>query len=570
MSSEADETEGRPGVEEQPSSALVEVEPGLAVFFGTAVPRGLELVPIELLDPTRLASLNTAIGTATGLGNLAAQAATGVAQAQGLVRLAPETLQALQTAQPMTSGGWNLGTVVSNGKIVAQVRWLPATSATAVSVAASLGPALVMLALQMQLAQISRAVQHNLELTSQVLKVLRQEQWSQVTGAYKTLHRELDNARHVGAVSDSIWFNVRGQEAGLRASNDLFTLKVRDHARVLQSKRGHKERREFLVDHGDAIIADVHGLLLSQDAWFIYNGLRAAHLSESAAHDERDAALLEKLVRDSRELHRSTLELSGRLLHELGNEIGVIAELDGKRTIPFAGQKSAARQVFRMSQQLLAALEASAGVNGLTARKPLTRPPVSVVRRNQAHELLGPLRFRLHRDETLLGAADVTSNLWKWNPRDSGWMIVTDQRVLLTKHHVWRELAGIDYELPVQDFRYVRVAEERDKGAKIFVATRTASYEVQFRNWTTEEGHREEAERFAKLLASFMVLPGEEVPQRDEIVDSSQLEAGRPSPDALPTGKEDVLALEAADGQPRGSVRSGARGDEASEVGGLG
>lgn len=506
-------------VAEDPQTALVEFEPGLAILYGAKAPAGLDVIPFDVLDQHQRDRLSSSVGTAVGLGNIGAQAASGVMQAQGLVRLAPQTLEALRTGQAMTSGGWNLGSVMSNGKIVAQVRWLPASSAGAVSVIASMGPAIAMLALQMQLGQISRAVQHNVDLTSQVLKTMRQEHWSQITGAYKTMHRELDNARHIQAVSESIWSNVRGQEATLRELNDLFTLKVQDHARALQSKRGHKERREFLLDHGDAIIADVHGLLLSQDAWFIYNGLRAAHLSESAAHDERDAALLEKLVRDSRALHSAGLDTSGRLLHELSNEVGIMASLDGKRTIPLAGQKSAARDVFSMSQQLLAALEASAGVEGLTAREPLEPAPVSVVRDTHAAELLRALRFRLRRDELLLGAAEVTSNLWRWDARDAGWLVVTDQRVLLTKQHALREVGSIEREIPVEDLRYVRLVPERDKGARIFIATRADSHEVQFGSWTKEPGPREEAERFTQLLASFMAIPDSEVPRREDLVD---------------------------------------------------
>ena len=53
--------------------------------------------------------LTDKLAMASGIGNLAAQGAQGAMTVQGLVRLAPETLQALNTAQPMTSGGWGWG-----------------------------------------------------------------------------------------------------------------------------------------------------------------------------------------------------------------------------------------------------------------------------------------------------------------------------------------------------------------------------------------------------------------------------------------------------------------------------
>lgn len=85
------------------------------------------------------------------------------------MRLAPQTLAQLKTAAPIVKDGWNLGTLASEGKFVAQVRWLPAGGATAASVVASVGPALALMAIQVQLNQITELAKHNVELTSEVL-----------------------------------------------------------------------------------------------------------------------------------------------------------------------------------------------------------------------------------------------------------------------------------------------------------------------------------------------------------------------------------------------------------------
>ncbi|WEV78806.1 hypothetical protein O9K63_03145 [Janibacter cremeus] len=132
-------------------TALVEIEPGLAVLYGSDVPEGMNVVPFALLGEDKVETLGSSIARATGLANVAAQSLNGATNVQGLVRLAPETLKVLQTAKPLTSGGYNLGTLASNGKIVGQVRWMPAGSAVTAGVLASVGPAVALMAIQSQL-----------------------------------------------------------------------------------------------------------------------------------------------------------------------------------------------------------------------------------------------------------------------------------------------------------------------------------------------------------------------------------------------------------------------------------
>src|SRR5690242_10311993 len=88
-----------------PSTTLVEVEgcPGLALVFGPDVPAGVDLVTPTLFPTTAADSATGTISTLIGAGNIAAQAGTAAAGLQGLVRLTPETLNALQSATPLTN-----------------------------------------------------------------------------------------------------------------------------------------------------------------------------------------------------------------------------------------------------------------------------------------------------------------------------------------------------------------------------------------------------------------------------------------------------------------------------------
>lgn len=238
--------------EDLPTSALVEFEDGLAIFFGNEIPDGLEVTPFTLIDDSTRAAVSTAVGNAVGLGNTAAQAVNGVMQAQGLVRLAPETLAALRTAAPIVKDGWNLGTLAAGGRFAASVRWLPATAATTASVVASMGPAIALMVIQVQLNQIAAVGRHNVEVTSKVLQVVRQEQWSAVTGFHRTLLRELGHAREIGAVTDAVFDEVRGYQGELTSQWDTNRSAVQAHVADLASKVGHKDRQQYLVGRSES------------------------------------------------------------------------------------------------------------------------------------------------------------------------------------------------------------------------------------------------------------------------------------------------------------------------------
>ena len=138
---------------------LVEILPGLVAVCG-----GIDL---EALDGVETLGVDTAgasrfldcVSETVAGANLLVQGTYSLVNVQGLVKFAPETLQALKSAQTVTKGGWNLGTLTSSGgKFVHQVRWVPATGAQAVAVLAGLGPAVALLAISGQVQALSSRV----------------------------------------------------------------------------------------------------------------------------------------------------------------------------------------------------------------------------------------------------------------------------------------------------------------------------------------------------------------------------------------------------------------------------
>jgi hypothetical protein len=501
--------------EELPSSALVEIDNGLAVFFGDKVPEGLDLVPFAFLDPGTRAAVSTAVGSAVGFGNMAAQGVNAAMQAQGLVRLAPQTLEALKTATPMVKDGWNLGTLASGGKFAAQVRWLPASAATTASVVASMGPAISLMMIQFQLNQIADVAQHNLELTSKVLQVVRQEQWSAVTGHHNTLIRELAMARQIGEVTEAIFGEVRGYQGELTSQWDANEKAVRRYGDELRGKLAHKERQQYLTDNGQAIIADVQALLLAQTSWFVYQALRASYLAKSAKTNEQDAELLDAVIANAQQLHEEALVSTEWLLDQLAREFAVIAELPGRRTFKIGGEAKAAKEAHHMVRQLQDAL-ASIRAQGVTyERTGLLMPSILVFEGDVPEELTRILPWRLEAGERVLALADASYDRITLPRFSDGWVVVTDRRILITKQDSLRRVGAIDIEVNVADIRYVRRPDTASKPPLLDIITKDSDLTLRFAPWSRAGAPREQAQRFSELVASFMNLPRAEVPEVD-------------------------------------------------------
>lgn len=141
------------------SMVLAEVLPGVAVVFGE-VPAELKLDLIDFglvstADRKQISTVLASIGnTATVAGNLG----NAFASAQGLYRISNATQALLKAGGTLAvKDGANLGTVMFPGRIIAQARFIPVTAVSAAQTAVAIGPALAMVALQMQLVR-SRAL----------------------------------------------------------------------------------------------------------------------------------------------------------------------------------------------------------------------------------------------------------------------------------------------------------------------------------------------------------------------------------------------------------------------------
>lgn len=505
---------------DQPSTTIVEVEDGWGLIFGPKPPEGVEIFNLDLLPTASASAATDTVSQILGAANLGAQALQGLAQMQGLVRLAPETMKMLQTAKPLTSGGVNLGTLVNaKGQIVHAVRWMPAGAAGATAVAASLGPALALMAIQAQLAEISSLVRENIALTDEVLKAVRAEQWAQLQGLHETMLKGVDEARHIGKVSDHIWQNFAGHEAQLRTARRLFDTKVDAHNRELARLKKHEERSEYLTHHAEAMLQDAQGLLQAQQAWFTYQALRAGHIYALAGYDDTDSErLLRKVADDARSERERDLERAEELLTVLTAHLLMMAELPGDRTIPFTKGKRSADHVARAAKVLHD--QTAKLLRGIVDEERATQSPAIVVADDGVPELLPRvLRWQLGKGERLLAYVDAkVGQSWGWD--DWKHVVVTDRRILVLDKGEFKKTGSIHDSIDMDALRYVRFNEAQmtsRQSAKVELVATSHSVGMELPDHSKNDALREEVVRFGQLVQSFMHLPPEEIPERPKL-----------------------------------------------------
>lgn len=482
-----------------PTTSLVQIDDEHAVVFGV-VPEGVECIPFDFLGEFERDSLTEAFRQAAGWGNLAAQAWQAQATAQGVVRLAPQTLAALKTAQPITDGAWNLGTLTGHGgKFATSVRWAPATGATAAGVAASAGMAVTMIAIQMQLAKVESLVVRSLEQTTRVLEAVEQEFQSNVLASSQILATELAHARSLGAVTDGIWYTVNSHETEVLSGWNLYQSRVTEHASDLRSKKGHKERRELLRSRAGRIVSDCQLLMVAHQSWIRWRQLRVGHLLDTG--DLRDRVLAARIVDETRTLHAETLETTAELLGQVEREVAIL-RLRGERTLPFGGRQRASVEVQRCAEQMQEALAALSGKGAKRSTEP-EEGLVLALQEVDPDQAVMAARIAIGRGEALKGIAEVRGVASGLRGRRALIAVLTDQRLLLSRESRLLKFGEVQQALDLA--KATRLEEvplsHQSLAGSIKVAGDGKVLEFEYRAWAAEYGEPAmKSARFSSLL----------------------------------------------------------------------
>ena len=385
------------------SRTLVEVTPGVAVVFGD-VPDGLELISLDMVPSFDRTQLSTALGSLGNAGTIVGNVAEGVSSAQGLFRVNDATLSLLESGGQMAAkDGAKLGTILKNGEIVAQARFIPA-SMTAATAIAAIGPAVAMIALQMKLSEISGLVRSNIQLTTQTLKAIRHEQWAELEGLADSVNEAVKETRELDAITDSVWEPIASSDSNIRKQLKLYRKNVASHIQELGKLDG-RARRQYLESNAEAIVFDTYALLRSLKTHAEYQALRAALVRTRGANDEREAQLFDRITQNTpAEIDESLSEIRS-LTKSLVRELRIIAELPGRATMPLTKKRKDAKASQLTCKQLLEAIEPLADMLQPAVQMPATPETVCAPKGLDLNRYLRILRWFLEDGETLRSVA---------------------------------------------------------------------------------------------------------------------------------------------------------------------
>ncbi len=385
------------------SRTLVEVTPGVAVVFGD-VPDGLELISLDMVPSFDRTQLSTALGSLGNAGTIVGNVAEGVSSAQGLFRVNDATLSLLESGGQMAAkDGAKLGTILKNGEIVAQARFIPA-SMTAATAIAAIGPAVAMIALQMQLGEISGLVRSNIQLTTQTLKAIRHEQWAELEGLADSVNESVKETRELDAITDSVWEPIASSDSNIRKQLKLYRKNVASHIQELGKLDG-RARRQYLESNAEAIVFDTYALLRSLKTHAEYQALRAALARMRGANDERETQLFDRITQNTPDEIDESLSEIRSLTKSLVRELRIIAGLPGRATMPFTKKRQDAKASQLTCKQLLEAIEPLADMLQPAVQMPAARGAVCAPEGLELDRYLDFLRWFLEDGETLRSVA---------------------------------------------------------------------------------------------------------------------------------------------------------------------
>ncbi|XVV04912.1 hypothetical protein ACQPW3_05780 [Actinosynnema sp. CA-248983] len=513
------------------STVLVEVLPGVAVVAGEVPP---ELKPdlidfglVPAADRKQISAILASIGNATTVAGNLGNAFAGV---QGLYRIGG-TAQALlnKGATLAAKDGGNLGAVMVRGRILHQARFYSVNTMSKARVAASVGPALAMIALQMMLNEVSGLVRTNLAVTNRILTTIRKDQWAELAGLVAVIDRAVDQAREIESVPTSLWEDVAGSGTLLQKQLELYQGNVRDHVEQID-RTDARSHREYLQTNAEAIAFDVHALLSSLNAWTGYHALRAARARAAGSADPAEARYAEVIARDTRKEFDATLTETTSLVDVLTRELRITAELRGPDTWPLLGKRKDLKAAREISARLLEAIEPLSDA----LHPPV--PPLEVPGVVCAPESLDPepylriLRWFLEDSETLrvLGFPDQLDTLDPISAIVGGAMeklaavmdknqaktlvAITDRRIITANTNTFLEQAEFRQHIPRDQVRYVRVATTQDSESRSAVDLITRDENIRWL-FPTEIDNAQVA-ALAAVLAESMTIPDAE---RDEL-----------------------------------------------------
>lgn len=298
--------------------------------------KGLEKIDNSLIADRALNDLIASIGEGASLTGGAASAANAIQHMSGLYKLDAVTKAQLAAGNALTktADGQLIGTVRNaSGQISRQARLIPVSAPQIAGAIAAIGPALTMVAVQMQLNNISKQISAVQQTATQTLQVLTDSRNADYLGDCQTINEVYQASSNHGYVSETDWSIVSLLVPRINSHRRYYKKQVANHQRALNdTQRDLSRTRKYLQDNVSNILADSFAAFETLRAWASLSVLRRARAQAQGEHPHAELPQIRQEV-------EADLEIQRMLLMGLMRELRIISELPGASSFFFSQKR---------------------------------------------------------------------------------------------------------------------------------------------------------------------------------------------------------------------------------------
>ena len=332
---------------------IVPLEDDYALVVGPNT-KGLEKIDGSLVGDRALNDLIASIGEGASLSGGAASAANAIHHMSGLYKLDAVTKAQLAAGNALTktADGRLIGAVRNTGgQITRQARLIPVSAPQIAGAIAAIGPAVAMVAVQMQLNNISKQVSTVQQTSLQTLQVLTDSRNADYQGDCQTIDEIYRASSSHDYVSETDWSIISGLVSRIQSHRHFYKKQVANHQEALEKAHDDSHtQRDYIQTNKARIVNDSCAAFETLRAWAHLTELRIARAQAQGEHPHAEPLQIRQEVIEDLQVQRA-------LLHGLMRELRIIAELPGGWTAPASGKKKEAHLSKTMAKESIEALE---------------------------------------------------------------------------------------------------------------------------------------------------------------------------------------------------------------------
>lgn len=281
--------------------------------------------------------LTSTLGGAGTVINAAGSVLQASAGLQGIIRLAPETMRllAMPGNQLMQSSGQALGTVVNaNGQIVANAAFVSVSGASQVAgLATSLGMSVALLAIQLQLRRIEKAIASVTELVGDLASEQREHRWADIETRIERIMREASWAVEIGHVPAGMAEELRGDAQALEAFSRAASRTIGERATRLEQATKAQSQGSVLERDAHVLVHDLVHMIAAADCVYTYEAIRTAAAVQANPGPLADA-YAERIIENAATRADALRSTGGRAAESLQRRLRQIEAQPGSAVRP--------------------------------------------------------------------------------------------------------------------------------------------------------------------------------------------------------------------------------------------